>query len=39
MFIGTFHAIKYLLTFVVWGWVGLGAVWSLSLLHVALGQA
>lgn len=39
MFIGTFHAIKYLLTFVVWGWVGLGAVSSLSLVHIALGAS
>lgn len=39
MFIGTFPAIKYLLTFVVWDWVGLGAVSSLSLLRLALGRA
>lgn len=39
MFIGTFPAIKYLLTFVVWDWVGLGAVPSLSLLRLALGRA
>lgn len=39
MFIGTFPAIKYLLTFVGWDWVGLGAVSSLSLLRVALGRA
>lgn len=38
MFIGTFPAIKYLLTFVVWDWVGLGAVSSLSLLHIAPGR-
>lgn len=39
MYIGTFPGIKYLLTFVGWDWVGLGAVSSLSLLRVALGRA